>query len=390
MVAVRSRGDSGLSAGGVAADRSDPPRAGRRTPSIARNVALALAGVVVASLASGCRSGAGAFSAPKWWSFGGGKPESTFASAPTPSKDTGGDPVKPSSTATPYPTTSTPAGYSLAGSGGAAAPATAAAAGAAAVPAVTYGTTPPPPSTPAPATVASAPVATPAAQVGPYSMLPASAPAPSSAPAAAGAFPETAGYDPVRTAVPATEPASRFAGAPVAAPDAGGRYQAALPAAAAAPAVAGSRYASAPPAEGASRYAEPAPAAVPSGPASEAPAASRYASASASRFGGTAPDAAASPAGFTAPPAALAPAAVPAAAPIAPPPAPAESTPPAVPADPARSIRRPDPGYRPAGTSSYRPSAALLADDPPPAPADGPAEVQSAAFETDVAPARDE
>jgi hypothetical protein len=53
-------------------------------------------------------------------------------------------------------------------------------------------------------------------------------------------------------------------------------------------------------------------------------------------------------------------------------------------------MRRPDPGYRPAGTSSYRPSGALLADDAPAVPVAAPAEVQSAAFETEVAAPRDE
>jgi hypothetical protein len=332
---------------------------------------LALVGLLIVGSSSGCRSGSAAFSAPKWWSFGGGKAESTFASAPTPGKDAAGDLVKPSSTATPYPTTSTPGAYNLAGAG--TTPATASPAAAAPASAVTYGTTPPPAVAPAaPAVVASAtPAATPA-QVGPYSMLPAASPtpAPSSALApapavAAGepaAFPETAGY----------EPASRFAAAPAAG-------------AAAAP-VAGSRYAAAPAAatvEGSpGRYADVPAAAVASGSAAEGPAASRYAAASGSRFGPPTD----APASFTpAPP----PPAAPVAAPLGAPAVPAASQP-AGPTDPARSIRRPDPGYRPAGTSSYRPSGALLADGPPAPQPGAPADVQSAAFETEALPPRDE
>jgi hypothetical protein len=341
-----------------------------------RGLPLALVGLLIAGSSSGCRSGSAAFSAPKWWSFGGGKAESTFASAPTPGKDAAGDLVKPSSTATPYPTTSTPGAYNLAGAG--TTPATGSPAAAAPASAVTYGTTPPPVVAPAaPAVVASAPPAATPAQVGPYSMLPAASPTPAPASAiapapamAAGqpaAFPETAGY----------EPASRFAAAPAAG-------------AAAAP-VAGSRYAAAPAAatvEGApGRYAEVPAAAVASGSAAEGPAASRYAAASGSRFGPPT-DALAPPPSFSPPPPA-APVAAPVAAPLGAPAAPAAS-PPAGPTDPARSIRRPDPGYRPAGTSSYRPSGALLADGPPaPQPLE-PADVQSAAFETEALPPRDE
>lgn len=333
-----------------------------------RGLPLALVGLLIAGASSGCRSGSAAFSAPKWWSLGGGKAESTFASAPTPGKDASGDPVKPSSTATPYPTTSTPGAYNLAGPG-----ATPAAAAAAPASAVTYGTTPPP--AVAPAAVASTPPAAAPAQVGPYSMLPGAppAPAPSSAlvpaPAVAagqpGAFPETAGY----------EPASRFAAAPAAG-------------APAAP-VAGSRYAAGPAAatEGApGRYAELPAAAVASGSAAEGPAASRYAAASGSRFGPPT-DALAPPPSFSPPPP-VAPVASPMSAPVAP--AVPGTSSPAGPTDPSRSIRRPDPGYRPAGTSSYRPSGALLADGPPAPQPGAAADVQSAAFETEALPPRDE
>jgi hypothetical protein len=44
-------------------------------------------------------------------------------------------------------------------------------------------------------------------------------------------------------------------------------------------------------------------------------------------------------------------------------------------------VRRPDSGWRPGGTSSYRPSGAILADDAPPA-AGG---VRTAAFDEPAA-----
>jgi hypothetical protein len=56
--------------------------------------------------------------------------------------------------------------------------------------------------------------------------------------------------------------------------------------------------------------------------------------------------------------------------PSMPPPAVPASTP-ATPASlpSASPTRRPDPGYRPGGTSSYRPSQAIIATDPPASPA---------------------
>jgi len=63
--------------------------------------------------------------------------------------------------------------------------------------------------------------------------------------------------------------------------------------------------------------------------------------------------------------------------------APTATPPTGVPAAPgllqpsAQPVRRPDPGYRPGGTSSYRPSRAILADDSAPASGD----VRTAAYE---------
>ncbi|MFM7520859.1 MAG: hypothetical protein ACKO9B_10365, partial [Planctomycetota bacterium] len=169
---------------------------------------LALPGAALALLllgtASGCRSGAGAMSGNRWWSFGGTKGLSTFAS-----KDGQPDPVKPSAVTAPYPTTGTPASYELAETAPAS-PATSQA--------VTYGATPPAPAPAAPAFVDAKPASAAAApsaagnatQVGPYAMLPAAAPV-SPAPAApSSAFPETAGYEPARPASPPVDTASRW------------------------------------------------------------------------------------------------------------------------------------------------------------------------------------
>lgn len=292
--------------------------------------------VILAALATGCKTGSWG-AKPSWWSFGGSAPAgSSLTAAPSFDADT----TKPSEVAKPYPTTSTPEGYAL---DGGAKPAAAAAATAAVEPAaVTYGTTvaaraeePEPrfqPTSPA----------TPAAvgpQVGPYASLqqPASAAPPDASDPAAAAM---AGFG----AAPAFE-----AEPPPAA-------QAMTPGAS----QAGTRVADA---RGSAAWsAPPAAASLGAGDAD-----SRYGQANGSRFGnGLTP--AAQPAFEPNPspdpaalldPAPAMPAAPPARQPLLPTP-PAAS---ALPGGMAPPARRPDPGYRPGGTSSYRPNRAILAGD---------------------------
>lgn len=333
---------------------------GRRPVSLP--VASMAAAIAIAlMLSSGCRSGASASAAPSWWSFGGkgGDAEKLAAAPPF-----DGAIKKPSEAATPYPTTTTPNGYAVADAGGGASEPVAPPALPAAEPAVvTYGSQPAPP-----AAVAAAP-GPPAIgpQVGPYAQLastpppavpaaappapPSSAAAPSmppySAAPAAGSFPATAGYEPslqARTADP-----YGLSGAPAAAP------------------------------------------VEPASPAS------RYASMPGSRFGGvsfSSPGASAPLEPALVPPPAAAPAAatgLPLSPAVSPPPsAPAMlPAPPPLPGAPPLPSpqttpppRRPDPGYRPGGTSSYRPTRAILVESAPAAPS----AVRTAAFETPVSP----
>ena len=92
---------------------------------------------VALAATSGCKSGSWG-AKPSWWTLGGtgGTDPAKLAAAPSFSDDV----TKPSATAKPYPTTSTPDGYVLANA------TTDAAAGPAATsPApITYGSTPPP------------------------------------------------------------------------------------------------------------------------------------------------------------------------------------------------------------------------------------------------------
>lgn len=287
-------------------------------------------GLVFALAATGCRSGTSTFSSPSWWAFGnsaGADPEKLAAAPPFDGKAADGTITKPSQAATPYPTTTTPNGYSVADAnrGLPNDPAVAATAPVEQA-AVTYGSTPPPApalAAQAPAAPATAPAAAPIAatpppggpQVGPYASLPGQIPTagnaqpltppPPLANATPGGFPATAGY----------EPAARMADA------------SALPAA------------------------EPA-------------ATSRYSSSTSSRFGGGLEPAPSAP-----------PAASPVMQPVSPP---AQVSPPtqgAIQSSPP--ARRPDPGYRPGGTSSYRPARSILADEQP-SPASA---VRTAAYE---------
>ena len=138
------------------------------------------------------------------------------------------------------------------------------------------------------------------------------------------------------------------------------------------------------------RAADPA-AAIPAAalPAEAAAAAgSRYSTSTSSRFGGT--EAASFPPAPTSQPAAYGSPldtglpATPADSPYAAPPA---ASPAGVPAAPGllqpstQPVRRPDPGYRPGGTSRYRPSRAILADDSAPVSGD----VRTASFEEPAA-----
>jgi len=321
---------------------------------------------------SGCKSGTSAWS-PSWSAFGGSNASEAAKLTAAPPFDgksaKGGSIEKPSASASPYPTTTTPSGYvvntpkntssldadpsrgSLPSSPKVAFQAP-----------VTYGTTPPPSAQPSvEAAMTAGTTRSPGApQIGPYASLPAgnsgigdgsraSSVGTTSAPAGS-AFPATAGYEPTRLAD----------------------------------------------ARSAASYSQPQAAtdgSLASGLSSSGVADSRYASAS-SRFGGGPPLAALAPqapASFpTAPPAeqpttAVSAALVPPAAglpqnfvpPPAAPSAPATTLPILPGSLPAPPVRRPDPGYRPGGTSSYRSSRSILVDDPPSAPS----AVRTAAYE---------
>lgn len=373
-----------------------PTRCRTRGPAAPAGLALPLAVALLLLPLAGCRGGMRSFSAPKWPSLGDTKSKTVDAPAlaATPSAPSG--PIqKPSAAATPYPTSSTPAGYVVNDPAAAAGVSPSVIQTAATDPqAVTYGVTPPPPPPEAsalPSVAATAAPSEPTAinpQVGPYATLPAPPPA-SETPTAPG-LPEAVAATP-SAAPPITSPSgqgtSAFAPAPAAA---GGAF----------PATAGyepsARVADARPA------AEQAPPMIPVAPADPVdqgggvPA--RYAS-QGSRFGGPAVEPAALAPAALAPaaavladpqsPVAVAPApavAAPlpglesAAAPLVPAPAsiPPATLPPGTP-DGLTSppVRRPDPVFRPGGTSSYRPAEQIFADDAPVAPSS----VRTASFE---------
>ena len=318
--------------------------AGRSRPAWSA-VALAVGGLLVAGT-TGCKTGTAGMK-PSWWTFGGGSPEAASALAAAPSFNGGTE--KPSASAKPYPTTTTPNGYVLNGASPSAGAVATAEPAAAAAP-VTYGVTPPPAKAD-PAAIVTAPAAAAtggslasiAPQVGPYAALPSEPPA-------------------TPNDLPPLQP---VASAPPTVPDATG--YGALPPPAVPPEM--------------QRVADArASAAWPAQQPAAASAGSRYDSVAGSRFGGGGsaidqplpPPAAAAALSAAAMPAALEPlpAAPPAAAaPLTPPPSvpeaafpppPAAGLPPAAPPP-----RRPDPVYRPGGTSSYRPNRAILATDPP-------------------------
>jgi len=341
--------------------------AGRRQGTATRMLfTAALMGCVVSAV--GCKTGT-SLTKPSWLTFG-GTPKAaadSLASAPP----YGGDVKKPSESAKQYPTTSTPSGYVITGTGSpaGAAPPQFEAAGSQAP--VVYGSTPPAQPMSA-AAVAAAPAATAAQQ-----------PAPSSIATQVGPYAPLAGDSipppgqPLPPLSPSTTPnMARVPGMP------------STPAEATLPNTAYSNFS--PPSASGVGAAPPGPRmadARATDPAAAIPAAalpvdaaayggSRYSTGSGSRFSG------AESASFS-PPAATPPASYPtavepglptpaAALPFAAPPA---SLPSAAPATPgllqpsAQPVRRPDPGYRPGNTSSYRPSRTILAEDAAPSPA---------------------
>lgn len=287
-----------------------------------------LAAMLVVVVAPGCKTGTAA-AKPSWWAFG-GSDSAKLASAPAYEK---GDIKKPSATATPYPVTATPQPYSLSAATQAAASGAAAGDVAATPPVVTYGSTPP--SRPQPGGAAAAvpdappssagrqppPLASIAPQVGPYSSLPGEPPAAANPAADLGGDGSRASL-PDRFADNRSSEAWAGAAAP---PPAGARYGN----------VSGSRF-------GAARSTVEIPDQPPQLPARPV----GFATPDSPPGNGTLQ---AAPAGSlpgtvepASPPAALNPATFP---PTSAPPVP---------------TRRPDPMYRPAGTSSYRPGREIL------------------------------
>ncbi|MFM1996635.1 MAG: hypothetical protein RLZZ111_1022 [Planctomycetota bacterium] len=327
-----------------------------------RQESLGIVLVLAAAVAGGCKSGSSWTAKPSWWTFGdASKDPAALASAPPAPTDV----TKPSAAAKPYPTTTTPEGYVLDNAQRSGAPQVAATTSSPTEPAaVTYGSAPVAP--PAAAPLASQAAVAPAAagslssitpQVGPYGSAPGSSPSDQSLPATS-----TAGY-------PAPLGAQDSAPAPTAPPSTVSAFGAP---AATTPGFdpAGTRVADA-------RGSEAWP--TPSAPAAGG-GDSRYGLSNGSRFSGgmSAMPAAAAPAeAFTpaAPPAemvppAAAPTGLPVAAPAA---APAQLAPPT-------PTRRPDAGYRPAGTSSYLPSRTILAGDA----SVSPSAVQPASYEAAI------
>jgi len=288
-----------------------------------------VAPVLLVTLTVGCKSG-GWGAKPSWWSFGGTPPASSLTAAPSFDKDV----TKPSEATKPYQLTSTPEAYSLAET-----PRKESATSPAGIEptSVTYGATPPAAATAPPLQRVSAAPAEPdriGPQVGPYAGLEPASQSPSSPDPAAAA---TAGLAAApafgEAAAPTSGPVERFA-------DNRASNSWSIPAAQ--------------------------PAETPD-PRSGQPTGSRFSSPPQAVID---PVAAPTSPAFVAPPAA-APVAPPAAPAVAPSAAPPAATMPAAAADvlpgevpPPR--RRPDRGYRPGGTSSYRPGGAILANEAPP------------------------
>lgn len=326
---------------------------------------------VLAASAAGCKSGTWG-SKPSWWSFGGSTPNESLAAAPSFNSDV----VKPSETAKPYPTTDTPEGYVLSDATRTEPDTDSPAADLVDPGSVTYGTTRPT-APPATSTVGNQPTAGnwPAAgtepavgpQVGPYASLsqqaaPAANPAGTVDPAeaataglaAAPAFnqqpsgPESYGQNPA-PGYPSSPP-------PAAEPRGADRWASATPPTSAAPpAAGGSRYS-----QHSSRFSGGSQLPPPSEAAASPAGAATDPSAGLSL---TAPETGS--AGLTtAPPATTEPGGQPAIEPAANSAAPTTPAEQVLPGSLTPPQRRPDPGYRPGGTSSYRPNRAILAEDP--------------------------
>ena len=291
-------------------------------------------------VSAGCKSGA-SFSKPSWWAFGGNTDPSQLASAPPYENEesSGGTGVsKPSAMASPYPTTTTPESYVMAGE----APRSSSSSPSGSVSQlpqypstddatpITYGQSNPPMSYPETGEIANVneSIQTPAgvsAQTGPYATLPVE----SSANGPSVAFDQAPAATPSRIAD--SRDSSSF-GDPVS-----------------------------------PGFANPnSPPNVSSQPQSPTnPSESRYSETNSSRFGGSSiPEAAG---------ASLMPSAVEQQGPVpgqfeqdpvAPEPRPTDSLVPSPVSSPPPPRRRPDPGYRPGGTSSYTPSSSILVGEP--------------------------
>jgi hypothetical protein len=298
----------------------------RKNVSVHRSLIAPM--MLIATLACGCKSSS--WMARPSWLGGSPPPASSLSSAPAFDKGI----AKPSETAKPYPTTNTPEGYVLNNGTRTDSPS----ATASTATAVTYGATPPP----APTATAAAPSIAP--QVGPYAPLQRTpATSPPSDPAAAvtsgfAAAPAFAGGNAAPPASPAPPAGARFA-------DASGGTAGWSPSSSPTPAAA-------PPSS-------PGMSAFPP-PSQPAPADARYGNVTSSRFATgfqppQSPPSTEPQPQWSAPPPAAPP------TPVSPPPS---STPEAaLPGSIAPPTRRPDPGYRPGGTSSYRPAKTLLAGE---------------------------
>lgn len=301
--------------------------------------------VLLAVAAVGCKSGSSWTAKPSWWTFGGsGEDPAKLAAAPPASADL----TKPSATAKPYPTTTTPEGYVLESAQRdgkpqvASSPVLPPTTPAAEPAAITYGSKPPVAATPSPppqmaaAGAGAGTLSGIAPQVGPYGAPPGSAP--------------------LEQTLPAAAPASSFGVGPTAPPETAGVRMADARGAdswAAAPA-------EVPPASGDSRYTT-----SPGSRFSASPTSSMPQPAPAAAFPAITPSA---PATL---PGSVDPLGTPAVGPTAAPSSLAPPTP----------TRRADPGYRPGGTSSYRPSRTILAGDTEAKPAS----IQPVSFEMPAA-----
>jgi hypothetical protein len=360
---------------GITTNKPQFPQ-GFRNSSVCRLTCCLVLPALLAVGAAGCKSGTSMGNS--WWSFGMGGPDAaTLAEAPP----FEGDLTKPSATATPYPTTSTPESYAIAGGETPAAgqqPATAGALAQTTQPPVTYGTTPSPATSPsqpamtppgagANAIAANSPEASVGPQVGPYQTIPSTAP-----PASAAMAPLNGMADRPASEQVLSPSSSRF-GLPPAQQELADSSQIPPPARSRFSSVADQRVAEATAAgsySGGSRFSSPPAVTAPVAPmlpdrgdTAAAASQSRYGEAGSSAFvgGGLSSQSNAlqkpladssQPAGF--PEASQFPGEA-TGAPIAP----RES--PQLPAPPPSSRRR-DPGYRPFGTSSYRAAEPIYAD----------------------------